>query len=59
MFELEERLQYLENKLYSLEAELKSSKEQQERMGKVLHEVIERLNTTNANMINDGDNSNE
>lgn len=59
MFELEERIQYLEDKLYSLEAELKVSKEQQEHMGKVLHEVIERLNTMNVNMINGGDNSNE
>lgn len=59
MFELEERIQYLENKVYGLEAELKSSKEQQEHMVKVLHEVIERLNTMNANMINKGDNSNE
>lgn len=57
MFELEARLQYLENKLYSLEEELKVSKEQQEHMGKVLHEVIERLNT--MNMINEGDNSSE
>lgn len=50
MFELEERLQYLENKLYSLEEELKSSKEQQEHMGKVLHEVINRLNVMDVKL---------
>ena len=50
MFELEERIQYLEDKLYSLEAELKSSKEQQEHMSKVLHEVIDKLNAMNAKL---------
>ena len=51
MFE-EERLQYLENKVYRLEAELKDSKEYQKHLDKVLHEVIDRLNIMNANMIN-------
>lgn len=50
MFELEERLQYLENKVYSLEEELKASKEQQEHMGKVLHEVIDRLNVIDVKL---------
>ena len=50
MFELEERLQHLENKVYSLEEELKSSKEQQEHMGKVLHEVVDKLNAMNAKL---------
>ena len=47
MFELEERIQYLENKVYRLEAELKDSKEYQKYLDKVLHEVIDKLNSMN------------
>ena len=49
MFE-EERLQYLENKVYRLEAELKDSKEYQKYLDRVLHEVIDKLNAMNVKL---------